>query len=191
MADGGGAGAMNRFVLVWEQFDTFQAALKQFKRSACLYVLTDKEERILRIGESGDLRSRYRGGTGWMVEAALHESGNKIFVAPAPADEATRRTIEAWLTFKHQPRYCQRDKLVAPVSIYPICLVTSSGGPARTIIATSTTWSKKGVRYLSLIISTLNHAPYSTLGYKLSWTLDSSSKSQSNTDLDFLVWRLR
>jgi hypothetical protein len=47
------------------------------------------------------------------------------------------------------------------------------------------------VRYLSLIISTLNHAPYSTLGYKLSWTLDSSSKSQSNTDLDFLVWRLR
>jgi hypothetical protein len=111
---------MNRFVLVWEQFDTFQAALKKFKRSACLYVLTDKEERILRIGESGDLRSRYRGGTGWMVEAALHESGNKIFVAPAPADEGTRRAIEAWLTFKHQPRYCQRDKCVAPVGAWHI-----------------------------------------------------------------------
>lgn len=86
---------MNTFVLVWEPFLTFRAALKKFKRLPCLYGLTDKEERILRIGESGDLRSRYRGRTGWMVEAALHESGNKIFPAPAPADEATRRSIEA------------------------------------------------------------------------------------------------
>jgi hypothetical protein len=94
---------MNTFVLVWERFDTFQAALKKFKRSACLYVLTDKDEHIFRIGESGDLRSRYRGGTGWMVEAALHGSGNKVFDAPAPADEATRRSVEAWPTFKCQP----------------------------------------------------------------------------------------
>jgi hypothetical protein len=98
----------------------FSRRAKNFKRSACLYVLADKDEHIFRIGESGNLRNRYRGGTGWMVEAALHGSGNKIFAAPAPADEETRRSVEAWLTFKHQPQYCQQEKCVAPVGAWHI-----------------------------------------------------------------------
>ena len=99
----------------WQRFVTFQEALKKHKGVACLYVLTDKEERILRIGESGCLRSRYRGGTGWMVEAAMHGSGNIVFVAAAPADQKIRQSAEALLTYRHQPPYCQRDKLVPPV----------------------------------------------------------------------------
>jgi hypothetical protein len=35
--------------LCWERFNTFQDALKKFKRVACLYVLADKDERILRF----------------------------------------------------------------------------------------------------------------------------------------------
>ena len=106
---------MTKILFVWEQFATFQEALKKFKRAACIYMLTDKDGRILRIGESGNLRSRYNGGTGWMVEAALHGSGNLVYVAAAPIDQKIRRDAEATLTFRYQPPYCQRDKLLAPV----------------------------------------------------------------------------
>jgi hypothetical protein len=106
---------MRRILFVWEKFGNFQDALKKFKRVACIYLLTDKDGRILRIGESGNLRSRYRGGTGWMVEAALHGSGNIVFVAAAPIEEKIRKSAEAILTFKYQPPYCQQNKLVAPV----------------------------------------------------------------------------
>ncbi len=69
----------------WQRFTTFQDALKKHKGVACLYVLTDREEKVLRIGESACLRSRYRGGTGWMVEAAMHDSGNIVFLSrPRP-----------------------------------------------------------------------------------------------------------
>jgi hypothetical protein len=69
---------MTKVLLIWEKFVNFQDALKKFKGVGCIYVLADKDGRILRIGESGNLRSRYRGGTGWMVEAALHGSGNSV-----------------------------------------------------------------------------------------------------------------
>ncbi len=106
---------MTKILFVWEKFANFQDALKKFKRASCIYLLTDKDGRILRIGESGNLRSRYNGGTGWMVEAALHGSGNLVFVAAAPVEQKVRRYAEAFLTFKYQPPYCQQNKLVAPV----------------------------------------------------------------------------
>jgi hypothetical protein len=106
---------MRKVLFVWEKFANFQDALKKFKRIPCIYVLTDKDGRILRIGESGNFRSRYRGGTGWMVEAAMHGSGNLVFVSAAPIEEKIRKFAEAFLTFKYQPPYCQQNKLVAPV----------------------------------------------------------------------------
>lgn len=72
---------------------------------------------ILRIGESGNLRSRYRGGTGWMVEAAMHGSGNLVFVAAARIEEKIRKSAEALLTFRYQPPYCEQNKLIAPVEL--------------------------------------------------------------------------
>ena len=78
----------------------------------------DKDGRILRIGESGNLRSRYRGGTGWMVEAALHGSGNSVFVAAAPIEEKIRKSAEAFLIFKYQPPFCQQNKLAAPYGAF-------------------------------------------------------------------------
>jgi len=99
---------MTKIPLVWKKFANFQDALKRFKGVSCIYVLTDRDGRILRIGESGNLRSRYRGGTGWMVEAALHGSGNMIFVAEAPIEDQIRKSAEALLIFKYQPPYCQK-----------------------------------------------------------------------------------
>lgn len=111
---------LTKVLFTWQKFTTFQEALKKHKGIACLYVLTDKDENILRIGESGCLRSRYRGGTGWMVEAAMHGSGNIIFVAAAPVEQKMRQSAEALLTYRHQPPYCQRDKMIPPVVLLAI-----------------------------------------------------------------------
>lgn len=111
---------MTKIVFVWEKFANFQDALKKFKGLPCIYMLTDKDGRILRIGESGNLRSRYRGGTGWMVEAALHGSGNVVLVAAAPIEETIRKSAEALLTFRYQPPYCQQNKLFAPLEALEI-----------------------------------------------------------------------
>ena len=101
-------------VLAWERFDTFRLARKRFRQVPCIYVLTDKDGSILRVGESDDLWQRYVGGTGWMVDAALHGSGKVIFAAQAPADLATRRRIEAALIFRCQPEFCVQHRGAAP-----------------------------------------------------------------------------
>lgn len=50
-----------------------------------------------------------------MVEAAMHGSGNLVFVAPARMEQKIRKSAEAILTFRYQPPYCQQNKLIAPV----------------------------------------------------------------------------
>ena len=98
-------------VLTWERFDTLRQARKRFRRLPCIYVLADKDGAILRIGESDDLWERYVGGTGWMVDAALHGSGKVIFAAEAPADLAARRRVEASLILRCQPKFCVHHKM--------------------------------------------------------------------------------
>ena len=89
-----GRNGVAEVVLTWERFGTFREARKRFRRVPCIYVLTDKDGTILRIGESDDLWQRYVGGTGWMVDAALRGSRKVVFGAEAPADLAARRRIE-------------------------------------------------------------------------------------------------
>lgn len=101
-------------VLTWERFDTFRLARTRFRRVPCIYVLTDMDGTVLRVGESDDLWHRYNGGTGWMVDAALHGSGKVIFAAQDPADPPTRRRIEAALIFQCQPQFCVQHRGVAP-----------------------------------------------------------------------------
>ena len=73
--------------LEWKRFASFRQAREAFRGTTCIYAVTDREERILKIGESGDLWTRYVGGTGYTVDAAMHGSGNLVFVAAAPLDE--------------------------------------------------------------------------------------------------------
>ena len=103
--------------LTWERFDTFRLARERFRRVPCIYILADKDGSIRRVGESDDLWQRYIGGTGWMVDAALHGSGKLIFVAEAPTDLAIRRRVEATLIFRCQPGFCVQHKAMAPALV--------------------------------------------------------------------------
>ena len=46
---------------------------------------------------------RYNGGTGWMVDAALHGTEKLIFGAEAQVDGVSRRRIDPALIFQSHP----------------------------------------------------------------------------------------
>jgi hypothetical protein len=50
-----------------------------------------------------------------MLAAAMHGSGNLIFVAEVPKDMPTRRKVEALLTFQYQPQYSNQGKNSRPL----------------------------------------------------------------------------
>lgn len=91
--------------LEWRRFPGFLELREELRNRPCIYLQTDPEERVLRVGESDDLWNRYRGGTAYAIEAAMHRSGNLLFAALAPADQAERRCLEATLIYDLQPRY--------------------------------------------------------------------------------------
>ena len=73
--------------LVWSRYSTLTDARQAFATSSCVYVQTDPQANPLRVGKaSKGMEARYRGGTGYALDAAMHESGNLVFVAPVPAD---------------------------------------------------------------------------------------------------------
>jgi hypothetical protein len=73
--------------LVWQRFPRLTAARAAFARQPCIYVTADKSDNAIRVGlASKGLEARYRGGTGYAIDAAMHDSGNSIFVAGVTAD---------------------------------------------------------------------------------------------------------
>lgn len=96
---------MQSMNLEWRRFRSFLELRQEFRARPCIYLQTDPEERVLRVGESDDLWNRYRGGTAYAVEAAMHESGNLLFASLAPPGQAERRCLEATLIYDLQPRY--------------------------------------------------------------------------------------
>ena len=106
---------MKRVSLEWKRFETFREARKIFRGIPCIYAMTDGDEaHVLKIGQSQDLWKRYLGGTGYTVDAVMHGTGNRVFVAAGPADKWERETIEAILIFKSQPPYCVQKKKFLP-----------------------------------------------------------------------------
>lgn len=102
--------------LRWQRFTRFLQLREKFRGLPCIYLQTDPQERVLRVGESKDLwDSRYRGGTAYALEAALHGSGNLFFAAPAPIDEAERKALEATLIYDLQPQYNNEHKKYPPL----------------------------------------------------------------------------
>lgn len=72
-------------VLTWRPFTKFLDAWAAFDGIPCVYVQTDKQKRPIRVGKASmGLRKRYWGGTGYAMAAAMHDSGNFIFVAAVP-----------------------------------------------------------------------------------------------------------
>src|SRR5437899_2001870 len=91
--------------LRFERFPTFLEARKAFRARPCIYVQTDREENLLRIGECDNLWTRYRGGTAYTLDAAGHGAGNLYFVTEAPRDRKERCALEATLIYALKPRY--------------------------------------------------------------------------------------
>lgn len=68
--------------LKWKRYCLLTEARNNFTNRSCVYVQADSSGRPIRIGKaSKGLNIRYRGGTGYALDAAMHNSGNLIFVA--------------------------------------------------------------------------------------------------------------
>lgn len=73
------------FTLRWTKFSRLTEARIAFRKTACIYLQTDSADNIIRIGKAAKgLEARYRGGTGYAIDAAMHGSGNSVFVAAVP-----------------------------------------------------------------------------------------------------------
>lgn len=72
-----------RVELRWSKFSKLTEARQAFPYQACVYVQADPAGRPVRVGKaSKGLDDRYHGGDGGAMDAAMHGSGNLVFVAP-------------------------------------------------------------------------------------------------------------
>ncbi len=110
---------MNRAELRWTRFESFlkaQDALRAefvFKGrrlkagTPSVYLLTDRDEQaVLRVGQTGlGLLEEYKTGVRYLIEAAMHRSGNRVFVAEAPENKDQREDIERTLIKTYDPLF--------------------------------------------------------------------------------------
>lgn len=96
---------MGGATLEWHRFAGMIEAPAAFPDQPCVYVQADRHGRPVRVGKASEgLVARYRGGTGWALEAAEHDSGNIVFVTAIPKEQC--EAVEATLIWEH------RDALV-------------------------------------------------------------------------------
>jgi hypothetical protein len=99
--------------LEWHRFKKLTDARRQFKTTPCIYIQTDCQGKILRIGKAENgLEVRYRGGTGYALDAAMHGSKNQLFVASLEATLAI--PVELLLIYQLQPPYNNQGKIKPP-----------------------------------------------------------------------------
>lgn len=68
--------------LKWWKFKRLTEARIHFAKTPCIYVQADQNGYPIRIGKaSNGLEARYRGGTGYALDAAMHGSNNLVFIA--------------------------------------------------------------------------------------------------------------
>jgi hypothetical protein len=82
--------------LTWHGLQWLTDARAAFKTRSCVYVQTDAWGRPVRIGKaSKGLEARYRGGTGYALDTAMHASRNLVFVAAVLGElcEMVERTL--------------------------------------------------------------------------------------------------
>jgi hypothetical protein len=104
-----------RVALMWTRFASLTAARQVFGSTPCVYVQADREAHAIRVGKaSKGLHSRYRGGTGWALDAAMHGSDNVVFVAPV--ESSVLDAVESTLIWLHRSSllYNRVGRRVAP-----------------------------------------------------------------------------
>jgi hypothetical protein len=97
------------------RFTGFLKLREKFRGRPCIYLQADPNEQVLRVGETDDPWERYRGGTAFAIEAAMHGSGNLFFAAEASPEESERRRLEATLIYEFQPPYNNQHKDYPPL----------------------------------------------------------------------------
>lgn len=105
---------MTAIELDWKRFEGFLQLREEFRGRPCIYLQTDPKEKLLRVGETDDPWKRYRGGTAYALDAALHGSGNLFFAAVAPQKRTERQSLEATLIYDLQPQYNNQHKNYPP-----------------------------------------------------------------------------
>ena len=100
-------------VLQWKKFRKLTEARKAFAKEPCIYVQTNAKGEILRVGSATEgLSVRYRGGTGYALDAAMHGTQNLVFAAAVPKEVC--RTVEAILIYEAKPSYNNQGKRTLP-----------------------------------------------------------------------------
>jgi hypothetical protein len=101
--------------LDWQRFTKLTDARARFAKIPCVYVQTDPQGCPIRIGKASEgLEARYRGGTGYAIDAAMHGSGNLVFVASV--DKELCGCVETELIWQGRRclRYNNHGKIVSP-----------------------------------------------------------------------------
>src|SRR5919198_275087 len=107
--------------LLWRCFTSLTDARREFGHSSCVYAQADASGHPVRVGKATKgLHARYRGGTGWALDAAMHQSGNLVFVAAVPPELCAQ--FEAALIWEWRAKlpYNQVGKLRSPPVDVPI-----------------------------------------------------------------------
>jgi hypothetical protein len=114
-------GSVRRIVLDWRRYDRLTDARRDLRTTSCVYVQADAAGRAVRIGKAGlGLHARYRGSTGWALDAAMHGSGNQVFAAAVPfAHVAAAEAALIW-TYRDRLIYNNVGKRVAVREIVEI-----------------------------------------------------------------------
>src|SRR5882724_1906274 len=116
-------------LLIWHRFDRMTKACKEFHASECVYVIADPKGIPLYIGSSQALGDRrYRGGTASSFDAALHGSGNLIFVSKVPSGRCA--VIEKALIWAERPEYNKQGKIIPLSSLETATFIHQRDVPA-------------------------------------------------------------
>lgn len=101
--------------LEWQKFKKLTEARSKFAKAPCVYIQTDRDGCPIRVGmASKGLEVRYRGGTGYAMDAAMHGSSNLVFVAAVPQNLC--KTVEDELIWQGREFLCYNNQgtIIAP-----------------------------------------------------------------------------
>jgi hypothetical protein len=101
--------------LEWRRFLKLTEARSAFARTSYVYVQTDAVGCPIRVGKASEgLEARYRGGTGYALDAAMHNSGNLVFVAAVPKELCGAVEDELIWQGRRQLIYNNNGKILPP-----------------------------------------------------------------------------
>ena len=105
----------NLIRLRWRRYSKLTDARADFAKTPCIDVQAKRSGKALRVGKaSKGLTVRYRGGTGYALDAAMHGSRNRVYVAAVNADECDGIEKELIWSYRKQLIYNNLGKAKPP-----------------------------------------------------------------------------